>query len=356
MLMASMIRGRSVRVRDLLAPGTGSDPEKPEAIAGADGSASLRYTLFPVIPGTTGFPGILLTVSDRFFSAGLAMRSGPFAGPELEVYPHAIFERSLGGKELGDREKDQVSIYRGYGVRSIREYVQGDDLRSIDWKMTAKHNRMFVREYTAVENFPPLLILDLPDRSFPVPEKTLVRLVSSVTGEATTVHREHGSVSLFLISGVNIIDIILDEKDLQRIMTVLRTVAHPAFRLHHAYRWKNRAALRSCIRRHEQPDPEKGNPEDRFSESIARVWKRSLASPYTPVFSTRVGRLLGSLTTKKIILYSLFDGDLSHIRELAHQARGERFRLTPRTVSGEDKEKLFAARTALGSDAIEVIA
>ena len=344
-----------VRVRDLLSRGARTDPENPAMPVGADGSAALHYSLIPLVPGSIGFPGILLEVSDPFFSASLAMRSGPFAGPELDVYPHAIFERARDGTEFGDLEKDRVSIYRGYGIRSIREYVQGDDLRSIDWKMTAKHDRMFIREYTAVENFPPLLVLDLPDRSSPVPEETLVRLVSSVTGQAVTAHRDHGSVSLLLISGVNIIDIILEEKDLTRIMTVLRTVAHPAVRLHHAYRWKNRAALRNVIRQWGSANPASGGADGRFSETLAQICRRSLASPSTPVFATRVGRLLGSLATKDLLLYSLFEGDLSHIRELAHQARGQQFRLTPRTVTGENAEKMSAARTALGADAIEVI-
>jgi uncharacterized protein (DUF58 family) len=348
------VPGTVVRVRDILSPGAGTDPEDPAVIAGAGGSATLRYTLIPLVPGSIRFPGVRLEVSDEFFAGSIAMRSGRFAGPELDVYPHAIFERAGDVKEFGDLEKDRISIYRGYGVRSIREYVQGDDLRTIDWKMTAKHDRMFIREYTAVENFPPLLVVDLPDRSFPVPEEDLARLVSSVTGEAVTAHRDHGSVSLLLISGVNIIDIVLDEQDLTRIMTLIRTAAHPVLRLHHAYRWKNRATLRNTLRQWAAPEPGSGGVK--FAATIARVCQRSLASPDTPVFATRIGRVLGSLTTKDILLYSFFDGDLSHIRELAHLARGQQIRLTPRTITGEDGGKLSVARQALGADTLQVIA
>jgi uncharacterized protein (DUF58 family) len=42
------------------------------------------------------------------------------------------------------------SVFRGQGLEfaDIREYVPGDDLRSIDWKVTARFDHPFVREYT----------------------------------------------------------------------------------------------------------------------------------------------------------------------------------------------------------------
>jgi uncharacterized protein (DUF58 family) len=42
------------------------------------------------------------------------------------------------------------SVFKGHGVEfaDIREYVAGDDIRSIDWKVTARFNRPFVREFT----------------------------------------------------------------------------------------------------------------------------------------------------------------------------------------------------------------
>ncbi len=42
------------------------------------------------------------------------------------------------------------SLFKGHGVEfaEIREYVPGDDVRSIDWKVTARYNRPFIKEYT----------------------------------------------------------------------------------------------------------------------------------------------------------------------------------------------------------------
>lgn len=42
------------------------------------------------------------------------------------------------------------SLFKGRGMEfaEIREYVPGDDIRAIDWKVTARYNHPFVREYT----------------------------------------------------------------------------------------------------------------------------------------------------------------------------------------------------------------
>jgi uncharacterized protein (DUF58 family) len=42
------------------------------------------------------------------------------------------------------------SLFKGQGIEftEIREYVPGDDIRSIDWKVTARYDRPFIKEFT----------------------------------------------------------------------------------------------------------------------------------------------------------------------------------------------------------------
>jgi len=348
--------GTAVRVRDILPPAALAEPANTPAVVASDGKATLRYRFTPLVAGSTEVTGVMVTVADPFYTGSLALASAPFRGPELKVHPHAAFERLRTALDFDMREKDAPIIYRGSGIRWMREYLHGDDLRFIDWKMTAKHDRMFIREYTAAENIPPLIVLDLPDRSFPVSGDLVAKLVTSVTGEAITALRTCGSVSLFLISGINHVDVLLNETDLNRITTMIRASAHPRYRLHHAYRWKNRAVMRGFIRKIGSAASRTENAESaRVLARVAQVYRKSLASPYVPVFSTQLQQLLRSVQIEEILLYSLFEGDLSHVMELAYQAQVQGIRLKPRTVAGQDTAQLAALRRIPGMDAPEVM-
>jgi hypothetical protein len=346
--------GTAVLVHDISPPASRADPADPAVDLAPNGTATMRYLLTPLVPGSAGVMGIELIVFDLFWTASLVMTSAPFRGPELKVYPHPAFERLHSGQDFDLRERDTPVIYRGYGVRSVREYRHGDDIRFIDWKMTAKHDRMFVRDYTAAQTIPPLVILDLPDRSFPVPDELMAGLVSSVSGEAATGLRSSGLISLVLISGVNVVDMLLAEPDMLRVSRMIRQSAHPQFRSYNAYRWKSRTGMREAIREFGSTALQ-GN-EDRFPSRIARVYRRNLSSPYVPLFSRQIQQLLSPYKVKEVILYSLFSGDLSHVREIAFQARMQGIRLKLRTAAGQDPVRITAIRNLQGMDTLEVIA
>lgn len=54
--------------------------------------------------------------------------------------------RRVQGLEIGRHN----SVFRGQGVEfaELREYVPGDDIRSIDWKVTARLSRPFIKQFT----------------------------------------------------------------------------------------------------------------------------------------------------------------------------------------------------------------
>ena len=66
--------------------------------------------------------------------------------------------RRLDGRLQGDYR----TIFRGTGVdfRDLREYEPGDDLRHIDWNVTARTDVPFVREYTEDRELTAWLLLD----------------------------------------------------------------------------------------------------------------------------------------------------------------------------------------------------
>lgn len=58
---------------------------------------------------------------------------------------------------------DFLSIFKGRGseFEELREYVPGDDVRSIDWKVTARAGRPFVRRYIEERELTAVVGLDL---------------------------------------------------------------------------------------------------------------------------------------------------------------------------------------------------
>ena len=62
----------------------------------------------------------------------------------------------------GQLQGDYRTLLRGQGVdlRGLRDYEWGDDVRHIDWNVTARMNELFVREYTEDREITAWLLLD----------------------------------------------------------------------------------------------------------------------------------------------------------------------------------------------------
>ena len=66
--------------------------------------------------------------------------------------------RRLDGRLQGNYR----TVLRGHGTefRDVREYVTGDDVRHIDWNVTARMDEMYVRQYTEDRELTAWLLLD----------------------------------------------------------------------------------------------------------------------------------------------------------------------------------------------------
>ena len=55
------------------------------------------------------------------------------------------------------------SKYRGGGIEfsEVREYIPGDDIKRIDWNVSARHNSLFVKEFVEENELNIYLVLDL---------------------------------------------------------------------------------------------------------------------------------------------------------------------------------------------------
>ncbi len=76
-------------------------------------------------------------------------------GGRLKIRPKRLIDGSVTGEFL--------SIFKGRGseFEELREYLPGDDIRSIDWKVTARARRPFVRRYIEERELTVVVGLDL---------------------------------------------------------------------------------------------------------------------------------------------------------------------------------------------------
>ncbi|MDQ3034550.1 MAG: DUF58 domain-containing protein [Myxococcota bacterium] len=74
---------------------------------------------------------------------------------EIEIRTHRLVDETFAGQYR--------SVFRGRGIdfETVREYVPGDEVRSIDWNVTARAGRPFVKEFTEERELQLVLLVDV---------------------------------------------------------------------------------------------------------------------------------------------------------------------------------------------------
>jgi len=149
-------------VRDAWPPSAGAAPRRAGTTIPPDGRADLTVRLTPTRRGDR----VAATVVVRSHGPlGLAARQGRHAAPwTVRALPPFRSRRHLPEKLARLRELDGLhrSLIRGQGSEfdSLREYVPGDDVRSIDWRGTARSQDVLVRTWRPERDRRILVVLD----------------------------------------------------------------------------------------------------------------------------------------------------------------------------------------------------
>jgi len=110
--------------------------------------------------------------------------------------------RRLDGRLQGNYR----TLLRGHGTdfRDVREYETGDDVRHIDWNVTARMDEMFVRQYAEDRELTAWLLLDRsPSMAFGPVERTKERVLCEVAG----------TIAQLLVRGGNRIGAVVYDND-----------------------------------------------------------------------------------------------------------------------------------------------
>ncbi|RLV50623.1 DUF58 domain-containing protein [Nocardioides mangrovicus] len=136
-------------LRDAWVPSAGAVGERHRLDVPAGGSRLLTTTLLPTRRGDRPTDRVTLRLPGPL---GLAARQASLTAPgSLRVLPAFPSRRLLPSRLERLRELDGRSLVltRGQGTEfdSLREYVRGDDVRSIDWRASARSRDVVVRTW-----------------------------------------------------------------------------------------------------------------------------------------------------------------------------------------------------------------
>lgn len=96
------------------------------------------------------------------------------------------------------------SVFKGRGLEfsDVREYQPGDDLRSIDWNVTARRGRPFVKLYVEERELTALLIVDLSaSKEFGTGSRPNIQIASEIAAIlALSAARNNDRVGLLLVT------------------------------------------------------------------------------------------------------------------------------------------------------------
>ena len=149
-------------VRDAWPPSAGAVPGRAAVFIPAGGQATITTTLVPQRRGDR--PGGLVTVRS-LGPLGLAGRQASQPAPwTVRVLPPFLSRRHLPEKlaQLRQLDGQHRSMVRGAGTEfdSLREYVPGDDVRSIDWRSSARRTEVMVRTWRPERDRRIIIVLD----------------------------------------------------------------------------------------------------------------------------------------------------------------------------------------------------
>ena len=92
------------------------------------------------------------------------------------------------------------SGFRGKGIEfeDIRQYYPGDDIRSIDWNVTARHNRAYVKQFSEERELNIFLLIDMSRSSFFGSKKELIAQLGATL--AFSASRNNDKVGMILFT------------------------------------------------------------------------------------------------------------------------------------------------------------
>ncbi len=311
-----------VTMRDLLPTLAvpGNETAEQAYLPSSTGGWSTSYPIRFLAAGETRFGGFTVTLADPFYRREILCTRREYREPVVRVFPsHAAAEIEGGSREGGQRDHDYLRVVKGQTVRSFRPYRTGDDPRGIDWKMSAKHDRLYVREMSGQSGSMPCIIADLPEVQPSMDQDTFTEFSAAISSAVEGAIQGSGGCSLTIISGADIIGSFTPVEVLHR-ATGLLGVLRPVERHTHLYRMRDRASLRTTAKRLERLQQTSKAEPYLYQNTMLRLYRTFPEQITRSPFEAQISSVLEESESDSVYLYTCRGGDTSHIDCIAREA------------------------------------
>lgn len=291
-----------------------------------EGSVTLRYTLRMLARGELPFRGITMTLSNPYYRAHLRISGDRFTDPILTVQPALAFAIEQPLAVTGSREIDRFRAISGQGIRAFRSFRTGDDVRAIDWKLSAKYGRLMLREYMGRASGLPFFVLDLPPALEPAGAAGYERLLASLTAGIESTLREYRRTDLLILSGGRVLRSLSPLHDI-RVWYRLQHQLVPGDSYLPLFRFRDLPSIHSFQQRVERSALNRGDDERRFLSRIGHLLSASITRRPRTLLEQQILAVLRQTGERDVMIYSMLSADQSNLHQLISVARSLRLKV-----------------------------
>ncbi|MDO5845063.1 MAG: DUF58 domain-containing protein [Methanocorpusculum sp.] len=310
-------------------------------------NGSAEYKLKMPLMGKSNFGGVMFTCEDLFIKSTVLVKNAD--KPDLTVFPTGIaatISKSAGTGVWAEEESERIAIIPGSETRTFREFQSGDSTRDIDWKMSAKHDELYIRERTDASGDFPMVIIDLP------PAGTDVEVTADFLNAADGVIeeiRKHEAVPIVFFCGSDFIGITYSE-NLREVNSYLET-AGKIQRETALFRLKHAGVLRISA--------DKINGDSSTAAAKIKEVMKASSARYQGEFEKRsVNLTKGMSEITAVLAVTAGIGDISHLTHITADSVSfgkEVSFVVAGTKHTKREEYLKRELTKAGSESVEVV-
>ena len=262
------------------------------------GKYSINYKLLCLSHGTNIFGGIIFNVSDIFFSKQVYLQRKETEQPVITVFPVPSF---ISGTipSFSEKTTNKETVTKGRDVKGYRDYTIYDDIRIIDWKASAKYDKLIAREYSSQAEEIKTIIINLPDLEDPRAKEN-TEILRGFAGSILLNLEITNKINIIFISGPNVKDIFKPGISYDEIAIIMNKI-NPAFREKYLYKFL----------------PVVYNDSSQHSEFIHTLTEKAgyfleRRSPH--IFETQMYRIFTEMDTGgDVFLFTFPENDNSHL-------------------------------------------